>query len=187
MTPQTLPLLLVLIAASSIATTVLAMSVEAVMTVSTPPEQFGRVSARQNAGHLGGAGSAAGSACTCSSTCRRRGWRVPSWPSCWRALDRAHARRRQRAHFRSVRTGGRRRTGLLACTRSRTGAKRARPWRASSAQIPRSLSWLARWCCAMRQAGSFRWSGTFRDSIWMSRQGTTGRRRKPVCSRPPTC
>jgi MFS transporter, PAT family, beta-lactamase induction signal transducer AmpG len=60
MTPQTLPLLLVLIAASSIATTVLAMAVEAVMTVSTPPEQFGRVSAWQNAGNLGGSGIGGG-------------------------------------------------------------------------------------------------------------------------------
>ena len=60
MTPATLPLLLALIAASSLATTVLAMAVEAVMTVTTPPDQFGRVSAWQTAGNLGGAGIGGG-------------------------------------------------------------------------------------------------------------------------------
>jgi MFS family permease len=60
MTPATLPALLVLIAASSIATTVLAMAVEAVMTVSTPASQIGRVSAWQQAGNLGGTGLGGG-------------------------------------------------------------------------------------------------------------------------------
>jgi MFS family permease len=60
MTPTTLPLLLLLIAASSIATTVLAMAVEGAMTVSTPADQIGRVSAWQQAGNLGGTGLGGG-------------------------------------------------------------------------------------------------------------------------------
>jgi hypothetical protein len=60
MTPSTLPLLLVLIAASSIATTVLAMAAEAAMTVCTPTQQIGRVSAWQQAGNLGGTGIGGG-------------------------------------------------------------------------------------------------------------------------------
>lgn len=60
MTPATLPLLLALIAASSLATTVLAMAVEAVMTVSTPASEIGRVSAWQQAGNLGGTGIGGG-------------------------------------------------------------------------------------------------------------------------------
>lgn len=60
MTPATLPVLLLLIAASSLATTVLAMAAEAVMTVCTPAQQIGRVSAWQQAGNLGGTGLGGG-------------------------------------------------------------------------------------------------------------------------------
>jgi hypothetical protein len=60
MTPATLPLLLLLIALSSLATTVLAMAAEAVMTVCTPAQHIGRVSAWQQAGNLGGTGLGGG-------------------------------------------------------------------------------------------------------------------------------
>jgi hypothetical protein len=60
MTPSTLPLLLLLIAASSIATTVLAMAAEGAMTVCTPQHQTGRVGAWQQAGNLGGTGIGGG-------------------------------------------------------------------------------------------------------------------------------
>ena len=60
MTPKSLPLLLTLIAASSLATTVLAMAVEGSMTGSTPADQIGRVSAWSQAGNLGGTGLGGG-------------------------------------------------------------------------------------------------------------------------------
>lgn len=54
--PKTLPLLLAVIAISSLINSVVGMAVEAIMSATTPKEEAGRVSAWFQAGNLGGAG-----------------------------------------------------------------------------------------------------------------------------------
>jgi MFS family permease len=58
--PETLGLLLAIIALASLINSVVGMSVEAIMAGSTPPDQIGRVSAWFQAGNLGGAGLGGG-------------------------------------------------------------------------------------------------------------------------------
>ncbi len=54
LTPDTLPLLLVIIAVASLINSIVGMSIEAIMAVTTSPEEQGRVSAWFQAGNLGG-------------------------------------------------------------------------------------------------------------------------------------
>ena len=60
LSPETLWLLLAVIAAASLVNSVVGMSVEAIISVSTPPDQVGRVSAWFQAGNLGGTGLGGG-------------------------------------------------------------------------------------------------------------------------------
>ena len=127
MTPSTLPLLLAVIALSSIASSVIAMSVESALAASTPPSQQGRVSGWMQAGNLGGTGIGGGLGLyllehlpspwmsgvimAALMLCCGFGWRAVHLRPCEHAAANVHA---VGAVLRDLWTTLRTRTGLLA-------------------------------------------------------------------------